>query len=111
MYVPPPPIFITEQPEKDPECPHCHKALPGWDEPSDFSFTGREALFSSLIIGLFIANIIGALSGFMNGGFDPCDRLFSRRYHYLIPAYPAACISTRWLTDKKTLFQDENLDK
>jgi hypothetical protein len=104
-YIPPPiivpvPVPVPVPEAQDPRCPHCHKKLKGWSEPSE----GRNAWAMAVFVGIVLFSFLeigGALAGATDGAWERCDAPFSKRYHYVLPTYPAACAATRWLENKE----------
>lgn len=96
------PVFIpvSSGHTEDPKCPHCKEKLRGWTEPS--TTTWKEAIVGIVVIGAILLTLAGTLFGFMSS-MDLCDPAFSKRYHYLMPTFPYACISGRWLVNKEEL--------
>lgn len=103
------PIFIpssSSEPVPDPKCPHCNKTLKGWSEPSEESFF--PILVIAKVIGIiFLVQIMGVITGAMEGSFERCERPFSKRYHYILPVYPYSCVAIRWLNNKENFFVEE----
>jgi hypothetical protein len=104
VYVPPP--QTTSVRREDPKCPHCHEPLKGWYEPSDM--TGTEILVVAVVILTTIVLIFGAFAGFVEGDFDKCEPFGAKRYHYLMLTYVPGCVASRWLSNKKAIFEDSN---
>jgi len=96
-YVPPP--IIVPGTTEEPKCPFCHKELEGWSEPSDITFKGVVSLVAMILFLMFQG--IGVVSGLSDASWQPCEAPFSKRYHYLMPTYPAACAAARWLENKE----------
>lgn len=102
------PIYIpirSSGPAPEPKCPHCHKELEGWSEPSNTTFL-QGVIYT--IVGLFItAQLFGLIGGGMEGMFEKCERPFTKRYHYLMPVYPYTCAAARWITNGDPIFQEK----
>lgn len=90
---------------EDPKCPHCKKKLKGWTKPSKFTFTENVIGFS--IVALIIINFIAAIGTAVGASYERCDPFFSKRYHYIVPASPAACAVTRWMINKEKIFNND----
>lgn len=104
------PIFIhssEEKKPKNPKCPHCKKTLKGWEKPSKDDLSGWiiGAAFGALL--LIIANFAGMVIGGADASFSRCSPMFSKRYHFLIPAAPISCRVVRWLNNEEVIVQPE----
>jgi len=75
------------------KCPHCNKELPPEkeDDPSLAVLLVGAVLLIQLIAGMF-----GATTGSFR---SPCKPMFSKKYHFVVPAYPAACHTVKWLRE------------
>jgi hypothetical protein len=98
------PVFIHSNNSKEkiqhPKCPHCKKTLKDWTKPSD-DVNLLIISIASFIILFFVSNIIAGSVGASDASFNVCDKMFSKRYHYILPAYPTGCVISRWLQNKE----------
>lgn len=90
----------SSTPVEDPKCPHCHKKLPGWTEPSEISFT--TGFICTLVIVFLLVQGFGAFAGALNGteGSSPnreCGKYFEKRWEYVVPSFQVSCRSMEWL--------------
>lgn len=89
--------------EENPKCPKCKTELGGWTEPSKGEVPTIKDIFTILAILAFILMILisgaaGTVEGTMGRGpTRDCEKWFSKRWHYVLPAYQVACHTTEWL--------------
>ncbi len=105
------PIIIptgNSTPQEEPKCPHCHKELEGWSEPSEPNSLLTNVV-GSLIVILLLANIVACIGGSVDGSFSYGDREMrhfgEKRYDYIVPAYWSSFLAIRWLTNKPIVFE------
>lgn len=92
-------VIVPPIHHEDPDCPYCHRSLPGWSEPPDFA--AKHVIAGIALVVLLMIGLLGTLFGASDGSYDYCEKPFSKRYHYIVPTYPASCAATRWLLNKQ----------
>ena len=63
-----------------------------------------------LLKTFILANLCGAITGAVTGFERPCEQIGVRRYHYIIPSNPGACIINRWLLSRENIYRDRDLE-